>query len=405
MKILQVCKKFPFPAKDGETIAIFNCTKSFVQLGHEVTILGMSTPKHTINKKDIPEWFSKMVKYDIVYVDTSLKVVDAFKNLFKKTSYNIDRFYCKNFENKLIENLRENQYDIIQLEGLYLTPYLSVIRKYSNAPVAMRSHNVEFEIWERISENIKSGAKKVYVKFLAERMKSYETNHVNHYDFLIPITHRDGEKFKYLGCEIPVYPLPAGVDFEALNGHAKQYQSAVNNNLPKIFFLGAMDWIPNQHGVTWFLEKVWKKVIKHEPNAEIFIAGRNFPSNMFEQNSKNIHIIGEVENAIEFMNDKSIMVVPLFSGSGMRIKIIEAMAIGKTVISTSIGAEGIDYENSKNIIIADNEISFSEAILKCLREVSYAENIAKNGMLLIKDKYNNEILTKGLIDLYKQNVK
>lgn len=404
MKILQVCKKFPYPAKDGETIAIFNCTKSFVQLGHEVTVLGMSTPKHPIRKNEIPEWFSKMVEFDIVNVDTSLRIVNAIKNLFEKTSYNIDRFYCKAFEDKLAEILSSKTFDIIQLEGLYLTPYLKVIRKHSKAPVAMRSHNVEFEIWERIGENLKSGAKKIYVKFLADRMKKYETNHVNHYDFLIPITHRDGEKFKDLGCEIPVYPLPAGVDFEELNGHAKQFHSAVQNNLPKIFFLGAMDWIPNQHGVNWFLDNVWNDILKEQPNAEIFIAGRNFPEKLFEKNTSNVHILGEVENAIEFMNDKSVMIVPLFSGSGMRIKIIEAMAIGKTVISTSIGAEGIDYENKKNIIIADDKKSFIEAILKCLNEINYAENIGKNGMLLIKDKYNNEILTKGLLDLYKQNV-
>lgn len=405
MRILQLCKKFPYPAKDGETIAIFNLTKSFVNLGHHVTLLGMSTPKHNVTENQIPDWFKKICAFKIVQVDTKIRIFDAVKNLFQKSSYNIDRFYCKKFEQELIHLLKHHTFDIIHLEGLYLTPYISAIRQYSKAPIAMRSHNVEYEIWERLSENEKPSPKRAYLRFLAERMKEYEKHHVNNYDILIPITHRDGEKFKELGCEIPVFPLPAGVDFEELNGHAKHFQSAViEGEIPSVFFLGSLDWLPNQHGINWFIENVWDIVLQELPNAKLHIAGRNFPHSFFEKETKNILIEGEVENATAFMSSKSIMIVPLFSGSGMRIKIIEAMAIGKTVISTTIGAEGLQYEDNKNIIIADDATSFANAVIKCLKEVDFAEDIAQNGMKLIKNKYDNQQLAKRLIDVYQQRL-
>ncbi len=115
----------------------------------------------------------------------------------------------------------------------------------------------------------------------------------------------------------------------------------------------------------------------------------------------NVYVLGEVASAEEFMLSKELMIVPLLSGGGMRVKIIEGMALGKTIISTSIGAEGIAYENNKNIIIADTINEFADAISKCLNDEQFAANIGSNAKLLVEMEYDNKKICKNLVGFYR----
>ena len=153
MKILQLCKKFPFPPKDGEVIAINTLSKSLTALGAEVTLLTMNTSKHPVNIAELPPAFKKMYKkvYDVP-VYNHITASGAFKNLFEKESYHVTRFISDDFSKKLVEILRGSPFDVIQLETVFLTPYIDVIRENSDAIIALRSHNVEHEIWKRVAE-------------------------------------------------------------------------------------------------------------------------------------------------------------------------------------------------------------------------------------------------------------
>jgi len=166
---------------------------------------------------------------ETVYIDTSLKVWDAFANLFSSESYHIKRFISEDFKNKLITILKNDNFDIIQLESLFVTPYIDCIRKYSNAKVVLRAHNVEFEIWERLTTVCKNPLKKAYLKLLTKRLRQYEINQLNSYDGMVAITHReinqlnsydgmvaithrDADIFKKMGCKVPITDIPVGID-------------------------------------------------------------------------------------------------------------------------------------------------------------------------------------------------
>ena len=125
------------------------------------------------------------------------------------------------------------------------------------------------------------------------------------------------------------------------------------------------------------------------------------PDRISKLKIKNVIIEGEVPDAHRFINSKSIMIVPLSSGGGMRVKIIEGMAFGKTIISTTIGAEGIEYENKKNILITDSETEFVDALDKCLNDNSFSDKLGLNARILVETKYNNELICKKLSDFYK----
>jgi len=161
-----------------------------------------------------------------------------------------------------------------------------------------------------------------------------------------------------------------------------------------------MNWIPNEEGIKWFLDSVWSKVVNNIGDTKLYLAGREMPQWLTELKLKNIIVVGEVPDAHGFINSKCISIAPLFSGSGIRIKIIESMALGKAVISTSIGAEGINYTNGKNIMIADDASSFAEAIIALTVDKDKCISIGQSAKKLIHKEHDKGKLADRLIKFY-----
>jgi glycosyltransferase involved in cell wall biosynthesis len=168
-----------------------------------------------------------------------------------------------------------------------------------------------------------------------------------------------------------------------------------------IFFLGALDWLPNQEGLQWFIDQCLPLLIKEMPDIVLHIAGRHMPASFWNLKTNNIVVYGEVADAQSFMQEKGLMIVPLLSGGGMRIKIIEAMMLQKAIVSTTIGAEGIQYTDGKNIAIADDASTFSRAIINLLEQPHLQVNIAKEARVLALQHYSSMSVTSDLIHFYK----
>ena len=336
MKILQLCKKFPFPLKDGESIAVTNLSKSLQQGGCEISLLAMNTRKHYFDLDDIPGDLHFYQDIQAVDLDNRIKPWKAFLNLFSRDSYHISRFVCQKFRNRLVSLLKANEYDIVQLETLYLAPYIKDIRRHSNAVIALRAHNVEHEIWERITLNTPSLLKKWYLSHLTNKLRRYEIESLKDYDLLIPISEKDEEAFRKFGFRQTSIVTPIGLDLEEYPADYSSFRRPIS-----VSFIGSLDWMPNREGLDWFLSKVWQRLTPEFPDLELHVAGRNTPASLYKKRSKNVVIHGEVPNAVDFINQHSIMVVPLLSGSGMRAKILEGMALGKVVMTTQLGLEGI----------------------------------------------------------------
>ncbi|WP_297101744.1 glycosyltransferase family 4 protein [uncultured Draconibacterium sp.] len=400
MNILQVTNKVPFPTKDGGAIACMNLTKGFAQLGNKVTVLAMNTLKHHVQPDEIPDEIKQLATFKLVDVPAKISAFAALANLlFSRKPYNAVRFIDENFSEALKDLLSKNEFDIIQLEGLYVCPYIPLIRKYSNATVVYRAHNVEFEIWERAAK-LSQGLKKIYLKNLSKRIKRFETELLNTYDILVPITARDGEILDSLGNVKDKQVSQTGIDSTTV------VPEKTNLEFPSLFHMGSLEWAPNQEGILWFLENCWSQIHRKYPDLRFHVAGRNATQWLIDKlNVEGVVFEGEVADAYQFMNSKAIMIVPLFSGSGMRIKIIEGMALGKSIVSTSIGAEGIDVTDGENVLLANDASGFVEAVSGLLEDRDNFERIGKNATLFIQQNFDNLAISKKLIGLYKQYTK
>jgi glycosyltransferase involved in cell wall biosynthesis len=397
MKILQLCHKPPFPPVDGGAIAMNNITQGLINLGHEVKVITVSTQKHPLKTSSLPEEYKLKTGIEGVFIDTSINRKDAFFNLFSKRSYNIERFICDDLSDKLEEVLLSDSFDLVIIEGLFVAPYLKVIRLNFKGKVVLRTHNVEYKIWERMSVNAANPIKKNYLKLLANRLKEFELKTFNKVDAICAMTHIDKNDIAKLCENIPIGTFPSGYQI-------KDNEQVINDVVEEkaLFHIASMDWQPNQEAVDWFLNEVWPKVIAKNSDAKIYLAGREMPSKYFEENVKGVHVIGEVTVAKEFYASKKIMVVPLLSGSGMRIKIIEGMAMGKTIVSTSIGAEGIHVTHGENILIADSAQQFANDVLKVLGDDEFCNKLSKNAKELIAKEYNNDVVCDKLMQFVKQ---
>lgn len=394
MKILQICNKPPYPAVDGGAIAMNNTTQGLVSNGYEVKVLAISTAKHPVNIDSLPEDYLVSTKFESVFIDTSIKLKDAFFNLFSSKSYNIERFISNDLTKKLITILEKENFDIIILESLFVAPYIETIKKISKAKIVLRAHNVEYKIWERISSNTKNPIKKSYLSLLAKRLKAYEIKTFKDLDGIVAMTKIDANQFVQLGFNKFITAVPTGYIIN--KGESENVEVEKNS----IFHIASMDWLPNVEGIKWFLNKVWKTVYLNSPNSKLYLAGREMPQEFYDLKLDNVITVGKVESAKEFYLSKKIMIVPVLSGSGMRIKIIEGMALGKVIISTTIGAEGIQVTNNKNILIADSPEEFAEAIIKCTSNEYFCNEIGLNAQKLIVEKYSNLDLSDQLISFF-----
>jgi len=399
MKLLILSTKLPYPPRDGGAIATLNLAIGLARSGMEVTMLTFNTRKHYFPPGEIPAELRQQIRFLVVNHDTSVNPVNALFNLlFSRRPYIAQRFRSRTFATELKNILESGSFDIVQLEGPYLDAYIPLIREHSPAKISCRAHNVEHEIWERRWKNDPWMPTRNYYRNLAERIRRLEQELVKKIDLLIPISDRDREHLLSEKPELKSITIPAGIDLSAYP----------RNNLKTpgekdICFIGALDWAPNQEGLIWFIYKVLPHLMERDPDIRLHIAGRNAPERFIHKITQpSIVYHGEVEDAGAFMNAHRVMVAPLLSGSGIRVKILEGMARGMCVVTTPIGAEGIPAEHGKHLMIAEDGEHFAKSIMLLLNDNTLATDLASEARNFILEKFDTFTIASNLGDFYKQ---
>jgi polysaccharide biosynthesis protein PslH len=400
MKILLICSKFPFPFKDGGAIATYTMARGLANCNNQVSILSFNTRKHYIARNSIPEKEFKDIEFELVDIDTSINYFDALLNLiFSGKPYILKRFGSTRFNEKLKSYIEENQFDIIQVEGLYMMQYRNSIRSNSKSILAYRPHNLEHKIWQLLSENATNWLRKKYYKNLSKRIYRFEKMVLNTYDLILPISPFDSAFYEKAGNTKKIAVVPAGLD-------KSNYPEQITRiRKHKLFYVGSLEWIPNQEGIIWFIKNCWDKLREEFPTLELHIAGRNTPRRlMSDYKLPGIFWAGEVEHIQDFIKDKTIMIVPLFSGSGMRVKIVEAFFSYKAVVATQIAVEGTGGADNCELLVADGNIEFVSKIKRLLRNEKLFDRLISDAYKFACLNFDNQNISSDLSDLFNQMV-
>ena len=393
MKILVLTPRIPWPLRDGGSIAMNQTLEGLVEQGCEVSLLAMNTSRHWVEEAELPALYTQLKHFESVYVNNSINPVSAFLNLFTDKSYNVNRFVNKNFEQALLKLIATEKYDVIHFESIYTSPYLQAVQSITDAKCVCRLHNIEHLIWQGLAEHESNFLKKKYLNLLTGRLRTYEMNVLTKFDLLLPISTKEKdflEEPRANTCHL----LPFGVSDKAI--------PKVDCELSSCYHIGSMDWAPNVEGVEWFLDEVWSKVVNELPGITFYIAGKNMPASFLSRKEKQVEVVGEVNDFINFSLQKNVMLVPLQSGAGIRIKILEAMELGKTIISTSIGAEGIGAKHREHLLIANTPEEFVHALHECFSNPSLCDSIGKNAREFVSSHFRKQDIYHELVKRYKQ---
>lgn len=375
-------------------MAMNSITQGLLREGCEVKVLAVETDKHPADMAKIPEDYRDRTRFEAEYIDLGIKPLEAAVAMLCGESYHVRRYRSEAFAKRLRSILEQEEFDVIHMESPFLTPYLPLIRSLSKAKVVLRAHNVENIIWKRVAESTPHGLRRWYLKHLSLTLRAYELEHINDYDGVVCITRNDADYFKQNGCRRPVTAIPFGVEPEECMGVTVEPAS--------LFHIGAMDWMPNRESIEWLLDEVWPVVHREVPQAHLYLAGRKMPERWMHAAIDGVSVVGEVPDAGYFIAGKQINVVPLRSGSGIRVKIIEAMAAGKAVVTTSVGAQGIEYTDGENLLIADTPEQFARQIKRLVDDQDYCAKVGEAAARLVAEQYDVKTLTDRLLRFYEE---
>lgn len=397
MKILLLAPRPPAPEYDGATVATMRAVRGLINAGAEVTLLSMRT------EKQLTESHPAVVKpppylsgYSEVTVKTKIKLLPLITNLiFSNKPYDLVRFHSEAYLHAIESILKREEFDLIQCEGLVMTTYLDEIRKLTRVPVVLRAHNLEHRIREMMAAGASSPLQRYYLGNLARRLMKWETRAAEQYDALLPISDSDSRWFSSQAAGRPLFLYETGAE-EA------RYHHEAGTDQPTIGFLGPLTWLPNLEGVEWFTSRVWPLVLDKIPQATLYLAGRRAGKERKDiYSGKNIIYAGTPENSVSFIASCNIMIAPILTGSGLRIKILEAMSTGRPVVATNTAAQGLAVEEGRELFITDDPGTFSDAIITLLTNPGLRHDMGQAGVSLVKERYNNNRNSSRLMEFYK----
>ncbi|MCI1187455.1 glycosyltransferase family 4 protein [Hymenobacter sp. DH14] len=402
MHLLQLCPRVPFPLTTGGAIAMYDVAAGLVQAGHRVTMLAINTPKHH-QAADALDHLGPNFRLVTVDVNTDLSPVKALKNLLlSRQPYIVERFISPAVGEKLVEILQHETVDVVQFEGTFAAWYAEFLGRRESAglrvpPLVLRAHNLEHTIWHMLAGREKNPLKRRYLRDMAARLERFERRHLPQFDAVAAITDDDAQRLRALGCPEPVVFIPAGADLSRF-----QPDPAIQAKPRTLFMIGSLNWLPNLEGLHWLLREVWPTIHTEMPDVELHIAGSGTPDELLQPRTDGVVVHGFVESASAFMQQYELMLVPLLSGGGMRIKIIEGMALGKAILSTTLGAEGIAVRDGHDIVLRDSAAAWVDALRAWYRGEVPVAAIGAAAARTAAECYDRRRVTEQFVNLYER---
>ena len=299
--------------------------------------------------------------------------------------------------------LRDRDFDIVQIESIHLMTYLPIITRSRQPPLMICDwHNIESELMSRYSEREPNILKRAYAGKTARLMSEFERRAMHEFDAHIAVSKRDAQKLRSLNSDARVFVIENGVD-TAYYEEATVSGGNAAGKPNRIVFVGSMDYHANIDGAVSFARDVWPGLHGRHPEMIFTIVGRDpAPEVRALTTNPGIEVTGTVDDVRPFYREALAAVVPLKVGGGSRLKILEAMAAGVPVVSTTLGAEGLDLNDGENIVIADTNEQLAEALDKVIKSEELRQRISEAGHALVSERCDWSRLGANLFETYQQ---
>lgn len=343
-------------------------------------------------QKYVPFLNDYCVSVETVLKDISFSKKGLFLNLFSPIPYNMVRYHSKEMEEKLKEIISKHQFDLMQIEHLHMAQYAKFAGRI---PVILRQHNVESVMMERYYRFASNLLERIYAYFQWRKFLRYEKKMCLTFDLVITLSKVDEGYIKILSPQINTEVVSCGVDFEYFNS------PFLPREKDKIIYVGGLYFRPAFEAISYFLTNIWPRIKENSPGVKFYILG-NCPTEKYKKikNIPDVIFLDPLEDVRPHMATSTLLVVPYRIASGVRLKILESMAMKLPIVSTSIGCEGIDVTNGEHILIADSPERFVEKVITLLKNDNLRTDLAEKARSLVLDKYTWEGAAQQLDQIY-----
>ena len=317
-------------------------------------------------------------------------------NLAESRPYAIKKYESAAMLRKIVELERKNCFDFIVCD--FLAPAANVPRNLAS-PTILFQHNVEAMIWKRHYEIQTNLIKKAYLYNQWQKMRSFEQHMCRDFDCVIGVSAEDREQMKRDYGARTVFDVPTGVDTDYFQPRG------VQPSAHSMVFTGSMDWLPNEDAIKYFMGAIMPLIKKKVPDATLTVVGRNPPPALVElrKEDPSLIITGRVEDVRPYIEESAVYIVPLRIGGGTRLKIFEAMAMERAVVSTTVGAEGLPVSNGKELLVADEPAAFANAVITLLTDSSYAVQLGQRAASIVRQNHGWRQVTESFVSICTKN--
>jgi len=397
MRVLQFAPRVCWPLDTGAKLRNYHLARVLAQRA-DVSLLAFDD--HLAFSAELISAFEKMYKQVVAIPrDSAYTVTKVLRGLLGKTPLPLLNYTTSPMKRALENFLSQEDFDIIQVESIHLMSYLPIVRKARKRPVVVCDwHNIESELMQRYSQREPGRLRRAYASRTARLMSEFEKRALRDFDAHITVSQRDAERLRTISPDARIFVIENGVDIDFYSD-----LGANDESLRRLVFVGSMDYHANIDAAVNFAREVWPQVRERQPKLIFTIVGKDpAPEVRGLAQIHGIEVTGTVDDVRPFYRDASVSVVPLKVGGGSRLKILEAMAAGVPVVSTTLGAEGLEVHHDENILIADTNEQLVAAITSVIENKTRRDHLSAAGRALVSSRYDWSSLGTALHNVYEK---
>ena len=322
--------------------------------------------------------------------------VELLFNLASSLPYAIKKYESFAMRSEIVK--KEDSIDVVICD--FLAPAINVPQSLS-CPTVLFQHNVEAMIWKRHFEVQNNRAKKTYLRDQWRKMVKFEKEMCRRFDAVIAVSAEDRDQIREEYGVKAVFEVPTGVDTEFFTPSGKE-----NIDPHNVVFTGSMDWLPNEDAIRYYTDQIMPIVRRTLPDATLTVVGRNPYPSLLELSRRDpaIVVTGRVEDVRPYMERAAAYVVPLRIGGGTRLKIFEAMAMEKPIVSTTIGAEGLPVTDGRELRIADTPETFAASVVDLLMNREAAKQLGREAARVVRERFGWNGVAKRFAEICEATV-
>ncbi len=403
LRVLYFAPRICVPANTGSHLRNYHLCKELAKSA-EVTFLTFANQETEADSAEIIRNWG-LHKVEIVPYQPAYTVGKLLQGLISKTPLPVLNYTHKTMADRLARLLEENDFDIVEMESVQLANYLPLIQAARSRPLIIGGwHNVESELMFRYGKHTTNPAKKFYANLTAKRLGETERRILAELDAHIAVSERDRQQLMALNPQARTFVIDNGVDTafysQAIDGAARHGLHTAERN--RLLFVGSMDYHANIDAVSYFANEVWNSLYQRNPAMRFTIVGRHPAAEVRALAAlPGVEVTGTVAHVRPFYQEAFASVVPLRVGSGSRLKILESMAAGVPVISTTLGAEGLEVREGENIFLADEQEAIARRVLQLYFDTYLRREMAIAGQELVRRRYDWSAIGSRLFDIYQ----